>query len=94
MATSLFLLRSIAKDAALFVTLRMRTRKEVTASRQLGHTGQDGLIRTNPDNTLGEIHNNTFKYFFIYLFEVLSGHVKCVGDNSNIGLGVWPLPKI
>jgi len=30
---------------------------------------------------------------FIYLFEVLSVHAKCMGDNTNIGLGVRPLPK-
>ena len=30
---------------------------------------------------------------FIYLFEVLSEHVKCVGNNINIGLGVRRLPK-
>ena len=30
---------------------------------------------------------------FIYLFEVLSVHAKCMGDNTDVGLGVWPLPK-
>jgi len=30
---------------------------------------------------------------FIYLFEVLSVHAKCRGDNTNIGLGVRPLRK-
>ena len=30
---------------------------------------------------------------FIYLLEVLSVHAKCMGDNTNIGLGVRPLPK-